>query len=363
MNDFYEYFYNEHRERFRLSTNGLNMSSFDYNNAIIWLKEGADINLTDRDNISFAMVFSYFGDINSMKYLIGKKADLSIVSYRGLTVFEYSFFSRTPKMMEFLLENGIKSIFSDIKIISMSIIFSSNWLFKYMFKKFRLDIDMIVDYDGNTLLIYSTKYQTFMIMKKLIKHGADINLENNYRQSALYFALENERDDFTELLLEKGAKINGSIKQMLSEINFDMYFYIGYIKKFNVYNNYLANHLIYKNALNLDVYIFSDEYVQTIVYTEDISRKEWNNFIMEYFRWSDRKYNTVKYLIISGIIDLKDWFLCREILTTSCMTVEYIDIGNLILENMYKESICKIKLYDREKISYDEERNRLYVKN
>lgn len=73
-----------------------------------------------------------------------------------------------------------------------------------------LDYINFQDEDGNTALhhLLIQDFDTYEILKLLIKIGADVNIKNNYNSTALHVASTNRYDKNIKLLLKAGAEIN-----------------------------------------------------------------------------------------------------------------------------------------------------------
>ncbi len=76
-------------------------------------------------------------------------------------------------------------------------------VFQKMQKK--IDINQQV-YEGNTLLIFSTKEGNFAITKYLCSQGADVNIQNDEGNTALHFAIANQFFSIVDVLKASGAK-------------------------------------------------------------------------------------------------------------------------------------------------------------
>jgi ankyrin repeat protein len=64
------------------------------------------------------------------------------------------------------------------------------------------NIDTPLDNDGNTALILSCKYISDDITELLLYNGANPYKQNNYGESALYFAYTNQNDNMLKLIQE-----------------------------------------------------------------------------------------------------------------------------------------------------------------
>ncbi len=69
-----------------------------------------------------------------------------------------------------------------------------------------VDIDFQDESGGNTRLMDASAVGNYDVVDLLIKHGADINVKNNYGKTALYIATVNKKNDIVDLLKKYGAK-------------------------------------------------------------------------------------------------------------------------------------------------------------
>ena len=69
---------------------------------------------------------------------------------------------------------------------------------------------LVYDERQNTLLIAAVRYNKFLVAKKLIEYGADVNAKNFRGETALMVSCSelSDNDDIINLLLDNGAKVN-----------------------------------------------------------------------------------------------------------------------------------------------------------
>jgi uncharacterized protein len=65
-----------------------------------------------------------------------------------------------------------------------------------------------VDKDGKTILVYSILHNNQLFLKYLIERGVDVNLADGNGWSPLHFSVNEYLVGITQLLLDKGAKVN-----------------------------------------------------------------------------------------------------------------------------------------------------------
>ena len=84
---------------------------------------------------------------------------------------------------------------------------SLNANFINYFKRMEKNIDINQQfYDGNTLIIISTKEGNLVITKFLCQQGADVNIQNNSGNTALHYAIANRIFSIVDLLKSHGAR-------------------------------------------------------------------------------------------------------------------------------------------------------------
>ena len=142
------------------------------------LDKGIDVNFTDRSGISALQIAIRDNNINIIKLLIDKSANINIEDNAPL---KEAISSRNIKVIELLIENG-----SNIDII----------------------------YENEPLLIYFIKNRFFndndkiSIITKLLDKGIDINFTDKNGDSALHIAVKYTNIPIVKLLLDKGIDID-----------------------------------------------------------------------------------------------------------------------------------------------------------
>ena len=68
-----------------------------------------------------------------------------------------------------------------------------------------VDINVHASFGGPTALIVAARFGHVAIVEALLAHGADVNAEDNYGQTALYFAKKNSKTRVIELLEAAGG--------------------------------------------------------------------------------------------------------------------------------------------------------------
>ncbi len=72
------------------------------------VKQGADVNAVTRSGITAAMLAARFGLLDSLKYLEGKRAKLTYVSWTGRTVLTEAIRKDHAHIVRYLLEQKVR---------------------------------------------------------------------------------------------------------------------------------------------------------------------------------------------------------------------------------------------------------------
>jgi len=308
-------------------------------------EHGLDPKLIVR-KIPLILLLAEYGDADIMKYLIKSGA---ILSFDVEKVFMYSFQNHESKVMELLLDCGYKNPLTVGEMLKYSFECGRKWIFDYTFEKYGIDINYI-DENGDSFMIYATKISCSPgIEKTLIKKGIDINIRNKKNKSALYYAIRRRNNDLINLLMKHGADIQEKEKELI-------------ISKYILNKIPESDYEILKKLSDEPIYGKFYEITpglnniyESVLYTDSIDRTTWNMFVEDSI-YENCGYEAIKYFIISGIINVKEYVnhdFIRMLLST-----EDIDSANLFLESGFEiKNIGKI-YYDRNEIDYDSDRNR-----
>ncbi len=87
-------------------------------------------------------------------------------------------------------------------------------------------VDVNVDSDGRTPLMWACLYGWMIIVIMLFSRGADVNMQDNQGVSALVLASQNGHSDVVKVLIEKGAEVNiqdnGGHLLLLQQVSMDI---------------------------------------------------------------------------------------------------------------------------------------------
>ncbi len=159
-------------------------------------------------------------DVNIVKYLIEKGADITLKNKVGMNALHYAVMLNSLEMVRFLVEQGldVNSETNDkrtVFFVAVTEPYIDNGIIDYLLEK-GADINR-KDIRGVTPLMSTLFVKNNTLGKFLIEKGADVTLQSNSGKTALHFAVDSSnfaklgfvRDiDIVKLLVEKGANVN-----------------------------------------------------------------------------------------------------------------------------------------------------------
>ncbi|EMY77581.1 ankyrin repeat protein [Leptospira weilii serovar Ranarum str. ICFT] len=77
-----------------------------------------------------------------------------------------------------------------------------------LFLENKTNIDAVANFDDKSALIIASEREKEKIIRFLLKHGANINLQDKESKSALMIACEREKEKIVRFLLKPGADVN-----------------------------------------------------------------------------------------------------------------------------------------------------------
>lgn len=152
----------------------------------LYIKNGADLNLKDKNNNTIAMNIKNVSQ-ETILFLINHGMDIYVKNNAGQTIL-FSLIYYNPMIMEFIL----KYISNDNN--------SNN-------NKKKDELINAQNSIGDTVLIQACRGD-FESAELLLKYGADPNIRNNSGSNSLMVAIKNDKVNIVRLLIHNGADIN-----------------------------------------------------------------------------------------------------------------------------------------------------------
>ncbi|MGM0602402.1 MAG: ankyrin repeat domain-containing protein [Bacillota bacterium] len=172
------------------------------------IKNGANVNSKNKKGITPLMCASAFNNYEVVKSLIKNKAEMNSKTESGFTPILYAAkYSNDPEIIDILVENGAEikgSLFNDVpNPLYQSAKYNSNP--EITKKLIELGAYPNDDYD-NSPLIEAAENNNAEVVEVLLEAGVDVNYQNSNGNTALHRAAYNAKDPrIIELLLEYGA--------------------------------------------------------------------------------------------------------------------------------------------------------------
>ncbi|XP_062575328.1 ankyrin repeat domain-containing protein 50-like [Saccostrea cucullata] len=203
----------------------------------ILLKEGANVNLCDKDNFSCLNCSCLLGQYDVAETLIKEGADINLCTVDGMSPFKAAMMSGNVHLVRYLMKNGavwnednlsplhfssylgnleiLKHFINsdpelkiDVRCLSAACENGQSTIVKYLIDK--VDVNEVCDECDPALHSAATSGH-LAIVEYLVEHGADVNLLSSSKENPLYFAAMKGHLHIIRYLLDHGADICGSI--------------------------------------------------------------------------------------------------------------------------------------------------------
>lgn len=92
-------------------------------------------------------------------------------------------------------------------------------LMRYLLKELKLNPNIEANLKYEPLVITAVKHNNIKALKLLLRFGAKIKVQNNLKETALYWAIKNKNDKIVETILEKKQKYYLSFKEKKAVLN------------------------------------------------------------------------------------------------------------------------------------------------
>jgi ankyrin repeat protein len=166
------------------------------------LRNGADINVKNKDELTPLLASSSLNDDTIEKYLVDQGADLNIGDIFGNTALMMAIHN-DEKMAKYLVEHGadvnVENKYGDTALI-LAVNRDNDEMVKYLLKH-GADVNI-----GNKALLSAIENENDKIVKYLLKYKADVNVKDEYGNTPLMNAISMKNDKIVKYLKEYGAR-------------------------------------------------------------------------------------------------------------------------------------------------------------
>lgn len=173
------------------------------------LNKGANGNLKmGMHDFTSLMVASQAGDLEIVKMLLDHGADPSITNRRGKTaLYDAIDSNRTDIVVEFLRRDGDLSKIPFMSDLICHAAFDGNMKILAILTHYGLDIHAPLGDDCDTPLIAAVLGGCYFTVEWLIQHGVRVNEQDEMGNSAIHYAIMNDRYEIRDLLLRNDARL------------------------------------------------------------------------------------------------------------------------------------------------------------
>lgn len=201
------------------------LSKYEYVVALV--EAGADVNCIDkllnRTPLMAALEWTYKENrLDVARYLVEAGADVSIVvcSYSALDFVFTRNMSKNENVEQEEFEFALYLISQGAKIENVrlgNVIFDAAkgnnvLMVKYLITEKRVNVDLVDDEYGNSVLMWAVYWNSYNVVKYLIEQGANLEITNNEGKNAYDLALENAK-----LYTDDKLLICQKIQELLNE--------------------------------------------------------------------------------------------------------------------------------------------------
>ena len=174
------------------------------------LKKGLDVNARDdQDGRTILMHAVWFGQLDVMRILIDKGADINAKNKKGVTALILATDKGNAELVRFLLDNGADVNAKDSLGYTALIKAAGRGLENIMSILLSKGADVnAATHDGYAALSYAAGSGHTDIVKTLIDNGADVNAKSSIGYTALMSAATSGRVDVVKVLADKGADVS-----------------------------------------------------------------------------------------------------------------------------------------------------------
>ncbi|MFN7038500.1 MAG: ankyrin repeat domain-containing protein [Alphaproteobacteria bacterium] len=210
------------------------------------LKEGVDVNSTDRLGHTGLHLASYQGHLNIVKILLENNADLEAGAVKSQyeRPIHYAAKNDQTEILEILLEKGAKLNATDINGATPLHLAARQGKInsvRFLIKQPGVEIDKQNDREWYTALHMASYYGHDKVVEELINNEADIEREDSTGATPLYLAVIENKLDAARTLLESGANPLPTNKEQSNATALHMASWFGYTDMIKLLHEYKAD--------------------------------------------------------------------------------------------------------------------------
>ena len=180
------------------------------------LNNGADVNYSCGNSNMTALIFAAEENYKEIaKLLIERNADMNVVCRWKATAFMIAVSLGYPELVELLINEG-----AEVKLVADNVIGQSRWIALHEIAKkgytalahrliddYGADVNLVDDYKKTALMLAADEGHTTTV-KLLLDRGAEVNLINRYGETALINAAGGGHTAIVKLLVNKNAELD-----------------------------------------------------------------------------------------------------------------------------------------------------------
>lgn len=187
--------------------------AFNYSGLSTALDQGADVNSRNEEENNMTLLINFInkGELDCIKLLIEKGADVNTGDKNGTTPLYYAVLKKSKEeskvIIELLLDkradiNKKNNIGHNPLLDTLS---KQNYeMAEFLITK-GADVNVVSGYGDSTIMLTG---ENINLIKLLIDKGANINIVNNSKDAAIHYATRAWSLKILNLLLEKGADVS-----------------------------------------------------------------------------------------------------------------------------------------------------------
>ena len=172
------------------------------------IDQGADVNITNKRNVTSLMVASNKGNVDAIKVLLSAGADRTIQDVDGDAWIHYAFLGDCRKeVLQTIIDQGAHVNITNKHNVTSLMVASNKGNVDAINVLLSAGADRTIkDVVGNTWIHYAVHGDCSKeVLQSIIDHGADVNITNKRNVTSLMLASKKGNVDATNVLLSAGA--------------------------------------------------------------------------------------------------------------------------------------------------------------